>query len=69
MAVEYLGKNSPDGVSVGLSSTELVSFHGATPIAQATVAVTVTTTATAAAVGTDLAALRTALVNKGLIAV
>lgn len=69
MAIEYLGKNSPDGVSVGLSATELVSFHGATPIAQATVAVTVTTTATAAAVAADLAALRTAIANKGIIAV
>jgi hypothetical protein len=34
MAVEYLGSNAPDGMSVGLSSSELISFYGTTPIAQ-----------------------------------
>lgn len=69
MAVEYVGKGGPDGTSFGKSTSEKISFYGDTPIAQATVAVTVTTTATAAAAATDLAALRTALVNLGLITV
>jgi hypothetical protein len=34
MAVTYLGDNNPDGQCVGLTSTELVGFHGATPTAQ-----------------------------------
>lgn len=35
MAVgEFIGNNNPDGMSMGLNSTELISFYGATPIAQ-----------------------------------
>jgi hypothetical protein len=34
MAVEYLGSNGPDGMSVGLSITEKVSLYGVTPVAQ-----------------------------------
>jgi hypothetical protein len=34
MAVFYVGDNGPDGASFGTSSTELISFYGATPIAQ-----------------------------------
>jgi hypothetical protein len=36
MAVCYLGDNGPDGQSVGLSATELVSLYGVTPVAQRT---------------------------------
>ena len=68
MGVMFLGDNNPDGVSVGLNSTELVSMHGATPIAQATVAATTTTVATTTALETDIDAIRTALINKGIIA-
>lgn len=67
MAVEYLGSNGPDGVCVGLSSTEKVAFYGTTPIAQATVAATTTTTATTTALQADIDAIRTALQNLGLI--
>ncbi len=34
MAVEYIGSNGPDGMSFGLSTSELISFYGVTPIAQ-----------------------------------
>lgn len=34
MAVEYLGRNAPDGMCFGLSSSELVGFYGTTPVAQ-----------------------------------
>ena len=36
MAVYYVGDNGPDGMSFGLSATELISFYGATPVAQRT---------------------------------
>ena len=68
MAVEYIGKGSPDGTVLGRSD-DLLGFFGTSPTVKATVAITVTTTVAAAAVATDLAALRTELVAKGLIAV
>jgi hypothetical protein len=34
MAVEYITQGGPDGSSMGLSSAELISFYGTTPIAQ-----------------------------------
>lgn len=34
MAVEYIGTNGPDGASFGLTTSELISFYGVTPIAQ-----------------------------------
>ncbi len=67
MAVEVLGDGSPDGTTMGKSTTEKISFHGVTPIAQATVAATTTTTATTTALQTDIDAIRTALQNLGLI--
>lgn len=36
MAVQYLGRNGDDGVSLGNSTSELISFYGYTPIAQRT---------------------------------
>lgn len=32
MAVEQLGYNGPDGMTMGASSTEAISFYGATPV-------------------------------------
>ena len=47
---KQLSDNNPDGTSLGQSATDLVSFHGATPIAKATVtALTDGSTGTAAA--------------------
>lgn len=34
MAVEYIGKNAPDGQCFGLSSSELIGFYGTTPVSQ-----------------------------------
>lgn len=34
MAVNYLGDNGPDGMSVGTSATEKVSLYGVTPVVQ-----------------------------------
>jgi hypothetical protein len=67
MAVEeYIGKNTTGGLSVGQSTTSLISFYGVTPIVQP---------APAVAVGTDIATvileiadLRAKLVALGLIA-
>lgn len=79
MAVEYLGSNGPDGVCVGLSSSEKVGFFGTTPADQpassdqaAVTAITTThTTTTIAAVvaanTTLVNQIRTALVELGLI--
>ena len=67
MAVEEVTRNSPDGATMGNSTSELISFYGVTPIAQATVAATTTTTATTTALQTDIDAIRTALQNLGLI--
>jgi hypothetical protein len=51
MAVEYLGKGSDDGTSLGSATTEKVSLYGVTPIVQrsgaAQATLTLTTIATA----------------------
>jgi hypothetical protein len=67
MSVEEITKNGPDGATMGNSTSEKISFHGVTPIAQATVAATTTTTATTTALEADIDAIRTALQNLGLI--
>lgn len=36
MAVQYLGNNNPDGVSLGQNSVSLASLYGKTPIVQQT---------------------------------
>jgi len=64
MAVEYLGKNAPDGTCLGLSATEKISFFGVTPVVQQTGAASSSTTAQTTAL---INAIRTALVNLGLI--
>ncbi len=33
--VEQVTYNSPDGATIGFSSTEKISFHGVTPVVQA----------------------------------
>lgn len=83
MAVEYIGKNAPDGASFGLSTSEKISFYGVTPVAQqsgaaqaavGTAASTATspygfaTSTQADAVVTLLNEVRQCLVDVGLIA-
>lgn len=48
MAMRHLTNRDADGTSLGYSSSDLISFHGATPIAQMTV-----TTAPAATAATN----------------
>ncbi|MGO9172002.1 MAG: hypothetical protein ACLP7P_08570 [Rhodomicrobium sp.] len=71
--VRQISDGNPDGCSFGQSPTDKISFYNATPVVQpsgaAQAAVTVTgTAATDAANAIGLAnALRTALVNLGVI--
>jgi hypothetical protein len=79
MAVEQLDKGSPDGCVIGSSATELVAFHGATPVDQAAYVALVSTSAPiqsgygftvtqATAVISLVNAMQAALVEKGLMA-
>ena len=63
--VLYIGDNRPDGVCIGVSSSEKVAVYGATPVAQQSTAATATDLATAL---TLVNALKTALDNFGLTA-
>jgi len=64
MGVQYIGDNGPDGVSLGASATELISFYGATPVAKQTVTTAGTDIATLILEVTDI---RLKLHNLGLI--
>ena len=66
--VKYLDDGNSTGSIFGRDITDKISFHGATPIVQETVAATTTTTATTTALQADIDAVRTALQNLGLIA-
>lgn len=64
MGVEYLGNGNPSGTSLGKATTEKISFFGVTPVVQQTGAASSSTTAQTTAL---VNAIRTALVNLGLI--
>jgi len=66
MAIDYLGDNGPDGMSVGLDATEKVSLYGVTPIEQrsgATQATSLVGTASSADVTTELKAAVIEIMN------
>lgn len=65
MAVEQLTSGNDDGSTVGASSTEKIALHGATPIAQATLA-TIATGATISTAVTKIQEIVAALANKGI---
>lgn len=80
---EQVTYNSPTGAQIGQSATELIAFHGATPVDQAafvaqltvgylinttTTGVTFSTTAQMSLFLTLINALQAALVEKGLMA-
>lgn len=65
MAVYYIGDNNPDGMSLGLDTSEKISFYGVTPVAQQSV--TQQSTATTTALRTDLDNVMSALQTVGLI--
>lgn len=59
MAVNYIGDNGPDGVSLGTGITEKVALYGVTPISQragAAQATSLVATASSADVTTELKA-------------
>jgi hypothetical protein len=78
--IKQLSDGSPGGTTLGQSATDLISFHGATAVAQAAVSASVSTTAPvsgafgfstsaqAIAVLTALNDILTCLKNKGLMA-
>ena len=65
MAVEYIGNNGPDGMSMGLSATEKISFYGTTTVVQQSTAAAGTDAATTQALAN---ALKVALDAYGLTA-
>ncbi len=74
--VEYLGENASGGACIGTTAAKLVAFHGATPVAQAAIITVITTGVTAGFANsadfltftTGVNAIRTLLINKGLMA-
>ena len=66
--IKQLSDGGPDGTCLGQSTADLVSFHGATPIARASIS-SVATAATIATAVLGIQAILTALSNKGLITI
>ncbi len=62
---KHLSDGDSDGVILGQSATDKISFYGATPIVKASV--TQQTTATTTALRSDLDGVMTALSNLGLV--
>lgn len=58
--VNYVGDNGPDGVCVGTSATEKVSFYGNTPVVQPSSASQAAVTATAVTAVSTTATITTA---------
>ncbi len=65
MAVRQLSDGQPDGTSLGQSSTDKISFYGATPIAQGSHVADATDAATAIS---QLNLVIAALENSGILA-
>jgi hypothetical protein len=65
MAVEYIGKDAPDGACVGIAATSKVGLYGTTPVVQQSTAASATDLATAI---TLVNALKDACDNIGLTA-
>lgn len=60
--------DASNGVLLGGSATNLVGFHGATPVAQANAITALGNSATGTEIATAVNAIITALKNKGLTA-
>jgi len=65
MAVEYLGNGNDDGVNFGRSADKIGFYGLTTPIVKPTISLGAGTTTTL--LKADVAAIRTALVNLGLV--
>ncbi len=68
MAVQNLTRASDDGATFGQSSTDLISFYGATPVAKGAAVTTLATTPTATDIATAVNAIISRLQTVGLIA-
>lgn len=66
MAVQYLNSKNVDGQSFGQSSTDKISFYGATPIVRPAVIATIATNDTTTNISVAVNAIITALRNLGL---
>jgi len=66
MAVEEIGKNAPDGMRLGNSSSEKIAFLGATPSAQVAIAALASAATIATAVA-QIQLIQEELESKGLI--
>lgn len=65
--IKYVGDGGSDGTSLGQSSSDKISFYGATPITKPSVAAASSSVATTTILETRVAAICTALANLGLI--
>jgi len=68
MAVEYISRGNDDGTVFGQSSSELISFYGATPVARGAAVTTLVTTPTATDIATAVNSIISRLQTVGLIA-
>jgi len=78
MAVKQLSDGNPDGTTLGQNASDIIGFHGATPVAQGSAVTTMATIPTTFTDGTisvrlntligKVNSLATTLRNKGLIA-
>lgn len=67
MAIKELSDGGPDGVRLGQSATDLVSFHGVPAVDQAAL-VTLETTVSASVVASRVKSIIALLIEKGLMA-
>ena len=66
MAVKQLSDKNDDGTSLGQDANDKISFHGATPVAQQTVAL-LATGSTGATITPTVQAIQAALEDLGII--
>lgn len=67
MALKELSDGGPDGARLGQSSTDKISFYGATPIVKAAAVTTLATTPTATDIATAVNSIISRLQTIGLI--
>lgn len=70
MAANQLSDGNPEGTSIGQNASDLVGFHGRTPVVKATCTLSAALTAattTPANIAAAFAELYAALSNKGIV--
>lgn len=65
--IKYVGDGGSDGTSLGQSSSDKISFYGATPIVKAAAVTTLVTTPTATDIATAVNSIISRLQTIGLI--